>query len=314
MSYVETIVVTECNNCGSTQQTEVGRGVDFEYHTCQNEFTFVQCELCGLVYLRDRPQSFTLEQIYPTNYIPHRFHEHLGGFISKLRSFVQRRKIATVNTYLGKNAIVVDVGSGNGELLGLLQKYGDSTWKLYGVDFAHEAIEAVKSLGLNAIQSRFEVLEWRGPSPNGIIMNQVIEHLEDPAGSVNHAFKILAPGGFLIIETPSIDSWDYSLFHKRYWGGWHIPRHWVLYNEKTLSNLLKQNGFEILEVSYLLSPNFWLQSAHHMILEKWRLPRVASFFDVSCLPFLILASALDIFQKSVHSRTSNFRIVAQKPY
>ena len=67
--------ITGCNSCGSPDQTIVGRSPDFEYETCVNEFEFVECNACGLVYLRDRPTSDQLNVIYPKSYIPHRFEE-----------------------------------------------------------------------------------------------------------------------------------------------------------------------------------------------------------------------------------------------
>lgn len=313
VSSVETIVVGECNNCGCREQVEVGGGIDFEYATCSNEFFFVRCPDCGLVYLRNRPAAAALSMIYPKEYIPHHFEEHLGGLISRLRRHVQRRKVRPFSSRLQEGATIIDVGPGNGEFLDLLRRHGDASWKLYGVDFAQEAIDALRELKLNAVRSRFEELQWEGPPPDAIVMNQVIEHLEDPARCVEHAFGLLSPGGYLVLETPSVDSWDYKLFHRRYWGGWHIPRHWVLYDPSTLSDLARRSGFEVVEITHLLSPNFWLQSIHHMLLEKPRAKQFARFFDVSFLPALALASGLDVLQLAVRRKTSNFRLVARKP-
>jgi 2-polyprenyl-3-methyl-5-hydroxy-6-metoxy-1,4-benzoquinol methylase len=311
-----TVLTTEriagCNSCGSPDQILVGRSPDFEYETCANEFDFVECGACGLVYLRDRPTVDQLDVIYPPSYIPHRFEEHLGGFISRLRNQVQRRKVKSLNRHLPPHSLIMDVGPGTGEFLELLGRFGDPSWELCGVDFSEEAVRSVRELGIEAVHARFEALDWHGPAPAAITMNQVIEHLDDPAAVLAKAHQMLAPNGVIFIETPSIDGWDYRIFRRRYWGGWHTPRHWVLYNETTLGDLMERSGFAVVEVDYLLSPNFWLQSVHHMVSEKWRSPRLARWSDVSVLPSLIVASCVDFVQRALRGRTSNFRMVGRK--
>ena len=141
----------------------------------------------------------------------------------------------------------------------------------------------------------------------------MIEHLDDPAQAIQKAYDMLAPGGYLFMETPNTKAWDYKLFKDRYWGGWHIPRHWVLYDEKTLGDILKRTGFEVAETTYLLSPNFWLQSLHHYFDEKKGWPKVADLFDVSVFPSLAAASMIDVIQKLFTGRTSNFRMIGRKP-
>jgi hypothetical protein len=144
-------------------------------------------------------------------------------------------------------------------------------------------------------------------------MNQLIEHLDDPSAAVIKAYDILKPGGVLFIETPSTDAWDYRLFRRRYWGGWHTPRHWHLFRVETLSDLVRRSGFKVVETKHILSPNFWLQSIHHFLGERVGTSRLARLFDVSVLPSLVFATAIDVVQVATTGKTSNFRLVAQKP-
>lgn len=310
---VKTVEVMRCNNCGSERSSFVGSGVDFEYGSCSNEFHFVRCDDCGLIYLRNRPAIEELGMIYGSDYIPHFFDEYLGGFIANLRRRVQRMKVSPLRKLLPDRAVIIDVGPGNGEFLSLLREHGPDGWDLCGVDFSGDAVDALRQRGFNAVQSRFETLEWSGPPIDAIVMNQVIEHLEDPAAAVEKAHEILAPEGVLFLETPSVDSWDFKLFKRRHWGGWHIPRHWHLYDQQTLSRLVRDRGFHVEAVDHLLSPNFWLQSIHHYVEERLGWKRVADWFDVSFLPPLAAASSIDVLQKLVRQRTSNFRLIARKP-
>ena len=305
--------VVSCNNCGSESNHYVGGGRDFEYETCLDEFSFVSCEACGLVWLKTRPAISELTVIYPKEYIPHRFHEHLGSTISRLRSRVQKFKVNKIKDLMPEKATIIDVGPGNGEFLDLIRRHGRAHWDLWGIDFSSEAVTNLEQLGFRAIESRFEEVEWQAEPPHLISMNQVIEHLDDPASAIEKAYDMLAPGGYIFIETPSTNSWDYNLFKKRYWGGWHTPRHWVLYDEKSLQYLLEAKGFEVVETNYLLSPNFWLQSMHHLIDEKLGWKKVADYFDVAHFMPLCIASGIDVIQRAVTKKTSNFRMIGRKP-
>lgn len=306
--------IERCNSCGSTNIKTVSRSIDFEYKTCSNEFSFVTCNDCGLTWLHDMPEVSQLGTIYPPTYIPYQFNEHLGGFIARLRDRVQQAKVGPLSRYAKESATIVDVGCGAGEFLRLMKKHGPQSWTLIGVDMAQEAISHLSRYNIGGIVARFEELQWdkEKPAPDVIVMNQVIEHVDDPSASTAKAFELLAPGGYFFIETPSTEGWDAKLFAGRYWGGWHTPRHWHLYDEKSLRALLTRHGFEVVETSYLLSPNFWLQSVHHYLDERgWH--KLADWFDVSHFIPLAFFSAVDVLQKMVRGKTSNFRMVARKP-
>lgn len=312
----KTLVATRivaCNSCGCKAFDLVAKNIDFEYGTCTNEFRFVKCKECALVYLQNRPTINSLRTIYPDDYIPHHFNEHLGGLIARVRNFVQAKKVNPIKNYASRDSLIMDIGSGSGELLRIIKQHGDASWQLVGVDFSERAIRNLEKIGIRGVMSRFEELDWQETAPDVVIMNQVIEHLEDPRQAVEAAYRILAPGGVLLIETPSLDGWDAKWFASRYWGGWHTPRHWNLYINETLAHLFTAADFEVVETTYILSPNFWLQSVHHYLSERKFLKRFAVFADVSCFPALVLATALDMLQKLVRGKTSNFRMVGRKP-
>ena len=46
-----------CNNCKSNNFSLIGSGVDFEYQTSNQIFSFVKCKDCNLVYLNPRPRE-----------------------------------------------------------------------------------------------------------------------------------------------------------------------------------------------------------------------------------------------------------------
>lgn len=306
--------ILSCNNCGSSAAEIVSKSSDFEYDTCSNEFEFARCKDCGLVYLKDRPAICVLSTIYPESYIPYEFNEHLGPVLARARDYVQGQKVAPISKHVPENAFIVDVGCGGGEFLRILRRLGPDTWRLAGVDISQKSIDNLADAGIEGICGRFEAMDWLLPKLDAIVMNQVIEHLDDPAVVVKRAAELLKPGGVLIIETPSVDAWDAKMFWDRYWGGWHTPRHWTLYTAKTLGDLMVNSGLEIVETRHILSPNFWLQSLHHKLSEGSSLSKkIAPYFDVKSFVPLCVASAIDVVQLALTGKTSNFRMIGRRP-
>jgi len=56
------------------------------------------------------------------------------------------------------------------------------------------------------------------------------------------------PGGITVLRTPSTEGLDAKLFRSGNWGGYHCPRHWVLFTEKTLAAAARKVGYEILQL------------------------------------------------------------------
>lgn len=310
--FIKTIDVS-CNSCGASVFSEIAKAKDFGYETCANEFIFVQCDECNLVYLRNRPDVSELSTIYPKNYIAYNYDEALGGFINWARNQVQKLKVRPIRKYMKSGGLIADVGCGSAHFLNILKKHGDSSWKLVGIDISPEAIAHLKRHGLQGVLGRFESLDWKLQSPTVIVMNQMIEHFEDPKAVVKKAFELLEPGGVIILETPSLEGWDTFLFRRRYWGGWHTPRHWCIYTERTLGSLLSQNGFEVVEVNYLANPWSWLHSFQYSIGDGLGLKKISKLFEVTNVFALALAVFIDVIQKVMRRKTSNMRIVARKP-
>lgn len=306
--------IDSCNNCGAVDFVDFAVSQDYEFASCRNVFEFVLCRNCGLVWLRNRPALSELGRIYSDEHSGYRnYREYLGSFIASMRDRVQAGKIDVFRRYAGNEAVIADIGCGEGALLQLLRRLGPPGWTLIGVEFLEEFAEFLHEQGFIAVQGRFETLEWQAPAPDVIVMNQVIEHLEDPQAATARAYELLKPGGVFVVETPCLGSWDQRVFRDRWWGGWHTPRHWHIFTEATLRQTFERQGFQIEEVTYLLNPWAWLQSLRFWIGRRLGWPWLGELFQVNSLPMVAAATLLDLFQRTVTRRTSNIRVVGRKP-
>lgn len=304
----------KCNLCGSSEFSKVAEGIDFEYKVTTDNFKMVKCNNCSLVFLNPRPALSELDTIYPKNYIPYRFDDYLSPFVQNLRMKVQKSKVKSLKKFIKmkkEETKIWDVGCGGGFFLECLRKFGNSNWELTGIDISRKAIEKIRANGFLAKLIRFETLQNINEEIDVIVLNQVIEHLDDPKAVIKKSYEILKKNGIIFIETPSLDGWDAKIFKSRYWGGWHFPRHWTLFTFETLKKMLEKEGFRVINKQYILSPNFWAQSLHHAAMEK-KIPQwIVNLFDCKNPFILSFFSAVDLFQ-ILFNHTSNMRVIAEK--
>jgi 2-polyprenyl-3-methyl-5-hydroxy-6-metoxy-1,4-benzoquinol methylase len=103
------------------------------------------------------------------------------------------------------NALVVDIGCGNGSFLSLFQSRG---WQLYGSDYSSTGIEiarasypSIKFSVANA-ESMPEELASRAGQFDVVLNTEVIEHVYNPRGLLKTCNSLLKPNGTLVLTTP----------------------------------------------------------------------------------------------------------------
>lgn len=126
-----------------------------------------------------------------------------------LRTWHIKRSLRSLRKTLPQDISVLDAGSGYGQYSYNLARVSDS-WKIHAVDVKAEQVEDCNSffrkIGLGN-RVRFEVqdlTQYIAPSGYSLILSvDVMEHIEDDRSVFNNFYKSLAPGGVLLISTPS---------------------------------------------------------------------------------------------------------------
>ncbi len=105
---------------------------------------------------------------------------------------------------------IMDLGCGEGILLEKLTNHFPNA-SIMGVDFIPENIEICKKIGLNAVIGDLYNLDFPDNSWDTVLLIEVIEHLENPDSAINELFRVLKPGGTLVILFPN----DFIFFVSR---------------------------------------------------------------------------------------------------
>lgn len=306
------LVDVQCCICETNDAAPAGRGKDFEYNTSPDTFSAVKCKSCGLVYLNPRPHISGFEKIYPAHYHAFDFSENEYGFVYKIRSWLEAKRLLNSCKDLPADARILDIGCGDGFHLKLLSKYGKKSWQLEGIDMDKRAIEMAQNSGLTVHRGTVESIDLPSDYYDLALIIQTIEHVEKPDDVLRAIRRLLKPGGKLLIVTDNTDSLDFRFFKRSYWGGYHFPRHWNLFNRHSLTKLAFKTGFEVDRLQTQVSPVNWVYTIHNWLVDKkaprWLINRFTLKSTVSLGAFTLLDMVLQKFKKG-----ALLRAILKKP-
>ncbi len=293
------LVSVSCCVCDTDNAEKIGSGYDFEYFTGPDLFNVYHCRECGNVYLNPRPDVSEFERIYPPNYHSLDFSEENYSFVHKIRSRLEANRLLRYCKDIPANAKILDVGCGDGFHLKLLKQFGNKSWTLEGIDLDSRAVAIASKTGLTIHHGSVEDLNLGDNQYDLVYTIQTIEHVANPDEFLAAIFCILKPGGRLVIVTDNTDSIDFAWFKKSYWGGYHFPRHWNLFNPKSLTRLAHKTGYEVSDLKTIVSPVNWVYSIHNLLVDKkapqWLIDQFTLKSPISLGVFTLLDTVLQNF-------------------
>jgi SAM-dependent methyltransferase len=308
--------IPSCPVCGSANRAHFASGHDYELETCCNEWDFWRCRECGTAWLDPRPAATELAVIYPPTYYAYNRSKKVSPIARKGKEMLDRIKFNGFLKQMRIPSSFLDIGCGDGRYLDFFAHRGMSKDRIYGLDLSEDQVKRLRCRGYQVYRQRVEECSH---IPAGSIdlatMFHVIEHVADPVRVVGRIAEWLSPGGALVVETPNLDSWDARLFKDRWWGGYHIPRHWTLFDASSLRRLFEECGLRVQHCAYQTGHASWMNSFHHVAKynSSSPSPRLAAWFELpKGLPMLIAFTGIDVVRRMLGARTSTVLMVAQK--
>ncbi len=191
-----------CPTCGPhAGEKELGlRGGRHHRYELGVETRIVRCARCGLMYPNPFPYPVDPQELYgdPSKYF------ELHDSAAKVQT--ARRLIRGFCERIGRrDASLLDVGSGRGEMLGGARAEGLS--RVVGLELSTAMVEAAKEA--YDVEVRPMLLEDFAASTEErfdiIVLNAVIEHVYDPNSMIAACAQLIAPGGVLYLDVPNED-------------------------------------------------------------------------------------------------------------
>jgi ubiquinone/menaquinone biosynthesis C-methylase UbiE len=143
---------------------------------------------------------------------------------------------------------LLDVGCGNGNVLRAIgERMGDDVL-LVGLDPFRESLRNAKAR-IDAVWIQGDAVSLPfGETFDAVGLFDVIEHLEDDRHVLESAYRVLRPGGLVLVTVPA---------NERLWSYFDIlARHQRRYSKKQLGERLTEAGFTIEFLSYYMAAMF----------------------------------------------------------
>ena len=241
-----------CNLCGHSRYTLVHRekkkprtpisGV-VSYTISESHLEkpdkIVRCMSCGLVYAippvyeGEKAGWENILKDYETMVDPEYVAEEKG----------RRRQAHIILRFLSQfksGGRMLDIGCGPGFFLAEAKAQG---WRVQGVDLSAWAKQnAHERFGIDVFQGDLAQANFQDKSFDVIVMNDVIEHLEDPKKALREVRRILKNDGVIYISTPDIESVLSRALRAKWWG---INKYHLYYfSRKTLEKMFSEAGLK----------------------------------------------------------------------
>jgi 2-polyprenyl-3-methyl-5-hydroxy-6-metoxy-1,4-benzoquinol methylase len=230
-----------CNFCGGDDNQPLYSLRDWRLNL-PGEFLLVECQVCGLMYLSPQPEWPELIQHYPDEYAPYVKQAATSGYHRwRERQGLRRRCRAVARFQPGGS--LLDVGCATGQFLDEMRQRGK--WETFGVEpVVTPATFAREQFGLNVFTGTLEEAHFPEQMFDVITLWDVLEHVVDPKRTLQEAYRILKPGGWLVVQVPEPHSWQARWFG-RYWVGFDAPRHLYAFPQRTFLRQLAELGFDM---------------------------------------------------------------------
>jgi ubiquinone/menaquinone biosynthesis C-methylase UbiE len=151
---------------------------------------------------------------------------------------------------------LVDIGCGTHRII-------QNTAVMAGLDIQFNKLRFVKTRNPKLMQGDIHHLPLKTASCRGVVCSQVIEHVPYNEYLFKEFNRILKTGGILILGTPDYASRWWRMIEKIYkqvLPNAYADEHITHYTLHSLQELLKKNGFDILEKKSILSSEVLLKS------------------------------------------------------
>lgn len=208
----------------------------------------VACASCQLVQLEKLPSPAELARLYADGY----FEGSESGAGYEGYAGQEREYLATFAADVRRIAefvptgSILDVGCGYGYFVRSALAGG---FDAYGVDLSTDGIrEADKHAPGRVFRGTVDTVEeLAGRRFDVLFASHLIEHLTEPRGFLSELVDRLSDRGIVVLVTPNIESLLARVSGSR-WVSFKIPEHVAYYTPKTLGQLARAAGLEVLAV------------------------------------------------------------------
>ncbi len=176
----------------------------------------------------------------------------------------QARMLGQILAGYTRPACILDIGCGDGAATAMAARLNPGH-RVVGLDWSADAVRQTRERGLLVLRAGAENgLPIAAESADVVIMSELIEHVVDTDATLEEAWRVLRPGGWLLLSTPNLAAWynrallavgvqpvfsEVSLRAVHGRPGRQVAGHLHMFTRRALAGLLSARGFGDIRVS-----------------------------------------------------------------
>jgi SAM-dependent methyltransferase len=205
----------------------------------EGAFQMVRCTSCQFIYLNPRPTNESLFSFYQ-HYLPEE--ESSIESWQRMMQPVFKRAANLIQTHKGSGRLL-DVGAGFGFFLAEMRGRG---WEVTGVEISRKGMDYARDvLGLTVHLGPLEEVGFPENYFDAVTGFYVIEHLSNPMTFLIECYRIIKPGGLLLLRyphtTPIKNLLQFFGMENRLYD---LPAHLSDFSPEMIQQCLERVGFE----------------------------------------------------------------------
>jgi 2-polyprenyl-3-methyl-5-hydroxy-6-metoxy-1,4-benzoquinol methylase/ribosomal protein S27E len=231
-----------CPACGNADSPVIFKKFSFTYRSCPQ---------CQTLYMNPRPTPDLLAEYYANSENYRYWAEYIFPASEKSRrEKIHRPRLLRVLEYCQRHNVptrtLLEVGPGFGTFSSLVME-SEQFNRVVAVEPTPEMAAACRSRGVEVFPHRVEDLGKCIGAMDVAVAFEVVEHLFEPRAFIEAMAAQLSPNGLLVLSCPNGLGFDISTLGPRSLAV--DAEHINLFNPESLSHLVANCGFEVLEVS-----------------------------------------------------------------
>ncbi|MBF0495589.1 MAG: class I SAM-dependent methyltransferase [Deltaproteobacteria bacterium] len=216
-----------CPLCGAYDAALLFTRKDHTYRISNQPFNVVRCRRCSLVYVNPRPTENHIHHYYPDDFYSVNLDKD-----ALLRDQDRQLKLKWKYVSHLRPGKLIDIGCMKGEFLNWMQQRG---WEVQGVEFSSKPPNV---FNLDICYKNLVESDLPANSFDLVTLWAVLEHVYHPRAMLRQVWRVLKPGGTIVLLVTNINSLPGRLMRHD-----DIPRHTILFSERTLTRMLQRTGF-----------------------------------------------------------------------
>jgi dolichol-phosphate mannosyltransferase len=164
-----------------------------------------------------------------------------------LQRYWQRKRHQIILNFVGDSSSVLDIGCGSSRIILDLET-------AVGMDILQRKLRWLKPKHERLVRGSTFTLPFKNASFDVVINSEVIEHVPEDPEIMAEMWRVLRPGGTLILGTPDYDRWSWvalEWIYGKVLPGAYAHEHITHYTRKRLAEKIVEHGFQILDCQYV---------------------------------------------------------------